>query len=254
MVHRMMRVGVSALTALTVVSSGLAHASGERAEPGPPTEADLITQIGAATGGTALNISSLAGNAVRFRFRIGTDFDIGDTGWFVDDVSVYNCGPRPRDPVAPNKLRNRGFEFDWDRNSFVDSWSANDRFLRSPTQHRSGRFSARLQDPANAGSFTVAQNVGVRPRSRYRFVGYVDIPATSDGFRFRAELVWRTRAGAAIGRVVVLHSRVRPTGGAWVRMAKSRLVAPVGAARAEIRLVGVGLAARAYVDDFYFGR
>jgi hypothetical protein len=203
---------------------------------------------------TRINISSLAGNAVRFRFRIGTDFDVGDTGWFVDDVSVYNCGPRPRDPVAPNKLQNRGLEFDWDRNSFVDSWSANDRFLRSPTQHRSGRFSARLQDPANAGSFTVSQTVGVRPRSRYRFVGYVDIPATSDGFRFRAELVWRTRAGAAIGRVVVLHSRVRPTGGAWVRMAKSRLVAPMGAARAEIRLVGVGLAARAYVDDFYFGR
>jgi hypothetical protein len=117
-------------------------------------------------------------------------------GWFVDDISVYNCVPTPRDPIAPNTLRNQGFEFDWERNSHVDSWSANDRFVRSPTSHRSGHFSARLQDPANAGSFTVSQKVGVAPRTRNRFVGYVNIPPTADAFTLRAELVWRARGGA----------------------------------------------------------
>ena len=203
---------------------------------------------------TRIDISSLAGSAVRFRFRIGTDSSVGQMGWFVDDISVYNCVARPADLVAPNKLRNQSFEFDWERNSFVDSWTANDRFLRSSVLHRTGNFSARLQDAANTGSFTVSQRVGVAPRSRNRFVGYVNIPATTDAFTFRAELVWRTRGGAAVGNPVVLHSRHGATGGTWVRMARSGMVAPAGATQADIRLVAGSMGAPAYVDDFYFGR
>lgn len=37
------------------------------------------------------NLSSLAGQNVRFRFRIGTDSLIDDYGWFVDDVRIYTC-------------------------------------------------------------------------------------------------------------------------------------------------------------------
>jgi bacillolysin len=202
---------------------------------------------------TRINVSALAGRSVRFRFRIGTDLNTGDLGWFVDDISVYNCVARPANPVAPNKLQNRGFEFDWERNSFVDSWTANDRFLRTPGPHRTGRFSARLQDPANAGSFTVSQRVAVRPGSANRFVGYVRIPATRDVFTFRAELVWRNRAGGAIGRAVALHSRTTPTGSAWVKISRTSLIAPARATQAEIRLVAGSMSANAYVDDFYFG-
>ena len=36
-------------------------------------------------------MSSLAGQSVRFRFRIGTDEDIEDFGWFIDDVRIYSC-------------------------------------------------------------------------------------------------------------------------------------------------------------------
>jgi len=38
-----------------------------------------------------VNLSSLAGQNVRFRFRIGTDSSIDDYGWFIDDVRVYTC-------------------------------------------------------------------------------------------------------------------------------------------------------------------
>ncbi len=38
-----------------------------------------------------LNLSSLAGQNVRFRFRIGTDSSIDDLGWFIDDIRVYEC-------------------------------------------------------------------------------------------------------------------------------------------------------------------
>lgn len=39
-----------------------------------------------------LLLSSLAGQSVRFRFRIGTDSVVDDYGWFVDDIRIYTCG------------------------------------------------------------------------------------------------------------------------------------------------------------------
>jgi bacillolysin len=45
-----------------------------------------------------LDLSSLAGEQVRFRFRIGTDSSVEDYGWFVDDVRVYECENVDTDP------------------------------------------------------------------------------------------------------------------------------------------------------------
>ena len=41
--------------------------------------------------GTRLNLSSLAGQNVRLRFRIGTDGFVGSLGWAVDNVAFYSC-------------------------------------------------------------------------------------------------------------------------------------------------------------------
>jgi Zn-dependent metalloprotease len=40
---------------------------------------------------TQLNLSSLAGQNVRFRFRLGTDPAVEDYGWFIDDIRMYQC-------------------------------------------------------------------------------------------------------------------------------------------------------------------
>ncbi len=40
---------------------------------------------------TRLNLQSLSGQSVRFRFRIGSDVLVGANGWFVDNVSIYSC-------------------------------------------------------------------------------------------------------------------------------------------------------------------
>jgi bacillolysin len=40
---------------------------------------------------TRANLSSLAGQSVRFRFRIGTNAGGDDYGWFIDDISIYTC-------------------------------------------------------------------------------------------------------------------------------------------------------------------
>ena len=49
--------------------------------------------VGNSTGYTAsqLDLASLAGKAVQFRFRVGTDNVDGETGWDVDNVRLYQC-------------------------------------------------------------------------------------------------------------------------------------------------------------------
>jgi len=53
---------------------------------------------------TRVDLSSLAGHAVRFRFRIATGTDgssNGDYGWYIDDVAIYTCGiPAASSPAA----------------------------------------------------------------------------------------------------------------------------------------------------------
>ena len=39
-----------------------------------------------------LNLSGMAGQSVKFRFRIGTDGSTDDYGWFIDDIRIYTCG------------------------------------------------------------------------------------------------------------------------------------------------------------------
>jgi bacillolysin len=40
---------------------------------------------------TRLNLSSLSGQNVRFRFRLGTDSSTYNYGWFIDDIRIYTC-------------------------------------------------------------------------------------------------------------------------------------------------------------------
>ncbi|MCX7626409.1 MAG: M4 family metallopeptidase, partial [Candidatus Sumerlaeaceae bacterium] len=43
---------------------------------------------------TRLNLTSLKGMDVRFRFRIATDSSMAGLGWFIDDIRIYTCGYR----------------------------------------------------------------------------------------------------------------------------------------------------------------
>ncbi len=49
-----------------------------------------------------LNLSSLAGQTVRFRWRMGLDTGGFDRGWFLDDVRIYSCGGATLTSVVPN--------------------------------------------------------------------------------------------------------------------------------------------------------
>jgi bacillolysin len=51
---------------------------------------------------TRLNLSTLAGQSVRFRWRMGLDSEGLALGWFVDDVHVYTCAGASITQVTPN--------------------------------------------------------------------------------------------------------------------------------------------------------
>jgi uncharacterized repeat protein (TIGR01451 family) len=50
-----------------------------------------------------LDLNSLAGQSVRFRFRIGTDSSYDALGWFIDDVRIYTCSSAPTLDVSIDK-------------------------------------------------------------------------------------------------------------------------------------------------------
>ena len=58
-------------------------------------------------GSSRADLSSLAGQSVMFRWRIGTDGLFGDAGWFLDDIRINQCvappatAPPPPAPPAP---------------------------------------------------------------------------------------------------------------------------------------------------------
>jgi Zn-dependent metalloprotease len=58
-----------------------------------------FTGDSAGYGSTRLNLGSLAGQSVRFRFRMGIDESVGDLGWFIDDIRVYTCASAPGAPT-----------------------------------------------------------------------------------------------------------------------------------------------------------
>jgi Zn-dependent metalloprotease len=82
-------------------AGGLIRA-GDRYDPNAPIDsstgnslAGRLAFVGSSYGYTAsqLDLTSLAGKSVRFRFRVGTDELVGNIGWVIDDVRLYTCAP-----------------------------------------------------------------------------------------------------------------------------------------------------------------
>jgi bacillolysin len=62
--------------------------------------------IGYSRGYTSsrLDLSHARGDAIRFRFRIGTDDSASARGWFIDDFRIYTCSAVPA-PTTPTPTR-----------------------------------------------------------------------------------------------------------------------------------------------------
>ncbi len=55
-----------------------------------------------------LDIGPLAGENIRFRFRIGSDSSVDCLGWFIDDIMIYSIGPDTTPPGTPTLLSPTG--------------------------------------------------------------------------------------------------------------------------------------------------
>ena len=85
--------------------------------------------IGESDGYTAsrLNLGSLDGQNVRFRFRIGTDSAVSDLGWFIDDVQIYTCIEANTQPTIAN-LPDQTVTGNTSSNNAIDLWAFADDF------------------------------------------------------------------------------------------------------------------------------
>ena len=85
--------GATWLDAGALMDAGLAYDNAIIEGSGNPlANRPAFTQFGSfGYQKTRLDLASLAGQTVRFRFRVGTDSIIGGNGWFVDNVRVYTC-------------------------------------------------------------------------------------------------------------------------------------------------------------------
>jgi hypothetical protein len=68
--------------------------------------------------GSRLNLAALAGQSVRFRFRVGTDSSVGSLGWVVDNVLIYTCdnstgGPQPPTGLVATSILGNNVTFRW---------------------------------------------------------------------------------------------------------------------------------------------
>lgn len=84
-----------------LIDAGLSYSGTIFDEAGNPLKnRKAFTGESGGYGSTRLDLSSLAGEEVRFRFRIGTDESVDDYGWFIDDVQIYSCeGGEPEDEL-----------------------------------------------------------------------------------------------------------------------------------------------------------
>lgn len=109
-----------------------------------------------------LDLSSLAGQQVRFRFRIGTDSTVYDFGWFIDDVRIYTCGAANTSPSIagiPDQL----LQVNSSRDNAIDLWAYTDDAQDSSSALT---FSITNTPDANAGiSLDSNRHIDISPAS-----------------------------------------------------------------------------------------
>jgi hypothetical protein len=100
-----------------------------------------------------LNLGALAGQQVRFRFRIGTDALFDTYGWFIDDLRIYTCAATS--PALAWKTQNQSvFESARSVTLQVGVSGVTDKLVRVPFSV-SGTAQANQDYVLTSGVFTV---------------------------------------------------------------------------------------------------
>lgn len=155
---------------------------------------------------------------------------------FVDDLIVQ--------PGA--LLANSNLELDRNNDTRPDSWFSDAHVTRSGTMKHSGRF-AMLHHATDDANYTISQDVAVVYGAHaYTFDAWVNIPPTSDAFRFDLQIRWKDAGGGALMTTTVKRYSAATSG--W-KLASATLTPPLGALTVQVLMVASSLKADIYVDD-----
>ncbi|OQW90935.1 MAG: hypothetical protein BWK78_05880, partial [Thiotrichaceae bacterium IS1] len=121
--------------------------------PGQPSLAGKDAFVADSRGyiSSRVSLSSLAlpGKNIRFRFRMGTDEQIFDYGWFIDDVRVYTC-------KTPEVAACTGADVvTWQNGSIPDGTKAMKILSSSPVSITGGSTPIKVKSLCNEGTLQV---------------------------------------------------------------------------------------------------
>jgi hypothetical protein len=99
----------------------------------------------------------------------------------------------------------------------------------------------------NEASYTTSQDIaGIVAGTGYQVKAWVNIPPTSDAFRFDLRLHWRNASNTTLSTSLIKSYSTATAG--WVE-ATATVATPTGATNAQLQLVATGLSTTIYVDD-----
>ncbi len=210
-----------------------------------------------------LNLTPLAGQNVKLRFRIGTDTNNVEGfffGWIIDDVRIYTCAPgsRPTGSPTTNFLRNASFEWDDNDDAMPDFWSMNQNALRLQAAKKTGKYGLRHKAINRSGSvdneaYATTQKVtGLAGGQAYRASAWIRIPTTGAAVNFAYQVQFLNASGGVI-QTKVVKQYTNDTAGAWKNPALT-MTSPAGTSAAKVSMVQKGLNATVLAEDIVFKR
>jgi len=172
---------------------------------------------------TRVNLATLSGQNVRFRFRIGTDTSGWAYGWFIDDIRIYTCVASTCSGFDFNEDFNDGIADNW-ANDGSGRWSVTGGYYRMTGNgagtFRGSQYNADYCDFVYQAKVRKTAGTTTAPMGLF-FRSNHPIPTSGSGYLFNIDTtgyysLWKTTSGSETALVSWTSSASLNTGlNAW---------------------------------------
>jgi Zn-dependent metalloprotease len=154
---------------------------------------------------TRLNLASLIGKSVTFRWRMGLDQFMDAGGWWLDDVKMYQCIPNPVETGTYDDTSSAWqYTGNWTTANATGPYNSTDRYSNDPNATASITF--------NGGSFNFKY---VKYSNRGNIEVWIDGVKVDTINAFSANLEWQstyTKSGLGSGAHTAVFKHAGPSG------------------------------------------